>query len=434
MVKGIYKITNDRTGEIYVGQSVNIDSRKNKHLRELAKGTHHNKGLQKDHNLGDTFTFEILEELSDATMADLKNKESHYVTKFNSFREGYNLTPGGAMDQFKGKYKYGGGRLPSEKYKPTRKYLSKALANCPVCNGHLIKKKGEYGDYAGCDNFPKCGFTCSLDDAKYYNSIQNYNKNFIDTEFQSFCKKKNNYLTRSDCDYLAKKYDMDISKANTVKKANSIIKNYLNESQLWETAMKDLYNYNNSSETFEPNKESVGEQFPNWCCPKCGSRLKRASEFFIQCEEYPDCSFYCSESFYVRYHLKETDIATESHTGSDPTANKNINYCSGCGYEIDLEDLYCCNCGKEIDEIFIGLKDIDVEKTNKITVNNDSSSKRDTFLVAFIVCVVLIFFILSAISNFDATLFLIDIIGQTIAIFLFFGIMVYLCTKLMGLN
>ena len=57
-----------------------------------------------------------------ATLADLKNKESHYINKFNSFREGYNQTPGGAMDQFKGRYEYGGGRLPVDKYQPTDKY------------------------------------------------------------------------------------------------------------------------------------------------------------------------------------------------------------------------------------------------------------------------------------------------------------------------
>lgn len=75
--------------------------------------------MQKDHDLGHTFSFEILEELPNATKSDLYNKESHYIKEYNSFREGYNQTPGGAMDQFKGKYEYGGGRLPFKKYKRT---------------------------------------------------------------------------------------------------------------------------------------------------------------------------------------------------------------------------------------------------------------------------------------------------------------------------
>ena len=46
--KGIYKLTNDRTGEFYIGQSQNLDSRVNRHFRELVKGEHHNSGIQKD--------------------------------------------------------------------------------------------------------------------------------------------------------------------------------------------------------------------------------------------------------------------------------------------------------------------------------------------------------------------------------------------------
>ena len=99
----------------------------------MAQGKHHNSGLQEDHNKGDTFSFEVIEELPDATLADLKNKESHYINKFNSFREGYNQTPGGAMDQFQGRYEYGGGRLPVEKYQPTDSYLNEVVSYCPEC-------------------------------------------------------------------------------------------------------------------------------------------------------------------------------------------------------------------------------------------------------------------------------------------------------------
>lgn len=116
MVKGIYKITNNRTGEVYIGQSKDIESRKNTHFKELSQREHHNNGMQNDYSSGDTFSFEILEEIPNATKADLYNKESQYIKKFNSFHEGYNQTPGGSMDQFKGKYKYGGGRLPVDKY------------------------------------------------------------------------------------------------------------------------------------------------------------------------------------------------------------------------------------------------------------------------------------------------------------------------------
>ena len=35
MTSGIYKITNDRTGEVYVGQSYNIEKRWEQHKEEL---------------------------------------------------------------------------------------------------------------------------------------------------------------------------------------------------------------------------------------------------------------------------------------------------------------------------------------------------------------------------------------------------------------
>ena len=71
MVKGIYKITNNRTGEVYIGQSKDIESRKNTHFKELSQREHHNNGMQNDYSSGDTFSFEILEEMPNATKADL---------------------------------------------------------------------------------------------------------------------------------------------------------------------------------------------------------------------------------------------------------------------------------------------------------------------------------------------------------------------------
>lgn len=66
------------------------------------------------------------------------------------------------MDQFKGKYNHGGGRLPPEKYHPTEKYLTKVLGDCPDCGVYLIKKTGRHGEFVGCDNFPNCRFSCSI--------------------------------------------------------------------------------------------------------------------------------------------------------------------------------------------------------------------------------------------------------------------------------
>ena len=431
MAKGIYKITNNRTSEVYIGQTGNLDSRRNTHFRELAQGKHINKGMQKDHNCGDTFTFEIIELLPNATLADLKNKESQYITKFNSFREGYNQTPGGAMDQFKGKYEYGGGRLPPEKYKPTKKYLSKVLGDCPKCDGYLIKKEGQFGEYVGCDNFPKCKFTCSINKINQQLNIPNINyepisipkiktttisyddkpidfkplttpkkpkstskskKKPLKTEFEKFCTQKNNYLTKSDCDYLAEKYDIDISKVKTVKKANPLIRNYLKNTNQWDEAMAHLY--------IKKDHCKIGAFVPGYC-PECKGRLVRISKFFIHCENYPSCSFSCSNNHYnknilelsikeeITSSLSENDSKTVSNilqsnskhkdynenesnkkeesiineevekqaftksiqSNVEPTKfeDNEINYCGNCGEEINLEEKYCSNCGEKLD-------------------------------------------------------------------------------------
>ncbi len=51
MNTGIYKITNNQTGSVYVGSSENLNKRIPKHFYELRKGKHVNNKLQKDFNI-----------------------------------------------------------------------------------------------------------------------------------------------------------------------------------------------------------------------------------------------------------------------------------------------------------------------------------------------------------------------------------------------
>ena len=37
---------------------------------------------------------------------------------------------------------------------------------CPRCGGKLIRKHGKYGDFIGCNNYPKCRFTHDINDAQ----------------------------------------------------------------------------------------------------------------------------------------------------------------------------------------------------------------------------------------------------------------------------
>ncbi|MFB2623245.1 DNA topoisomerase I [Methanothermobacter marburgensis] len=38
------------------------------------------------------------------------------------------------------------------------------VGKCPECGSDLIKRSGRYGEFVGCKGFPRCRFTCSVDD------------------------------------------------------------------------------------------------------------------------------------------------------------------------------------------------------------------------------------------------------------------------------
>ena len=40
-----------------------------------------------------------------------------------------------------------------------KKTVIKKTNNCPQCNGDLIEKKGKFGKFYGCSNYPKCKYT-----------------------------------------------------------------------------------------------------------------------------------------------------------------------------------------------------------------------------------------------------------------------------------
>jgi len=109
MAKGVYKITNDQTGEVYIGQTNNLYLRKKQHMEDLSSGSHHNRRMQQDYNRGNTFSFEVLEYVN-GSRNELYQREKAQIRNHNSFYAGYNQTPGGEYDKYKGRYQYGGGR------------------------------------------------------------------------------------------------------------------------------------------------------------------------------------------------------------------------------------------------------------------------------------------------------------------------------------
>lgn len=62
------------------------------------------------------------------------------------------------------------------------------MNECPKCKeGHLILRKGKFGKFMGCTNYPKCDYTSELETARaeYKKSI---NGQFIDDMRQAYSK------------------------------------------------------------------------------------------------------------------------------------------------------------------------------------------------------------------------------------------------------
>lgn len=93
---GIYLMRNKVSGLIYIGQSFNIYRRVNAHFAELKRGAHNNIHLQRAYNKygREVFEVEVLE-LCENNIDKLNGREIFYIEKYDSFRNGYNQTPGG---------------------------------------------------------------------------------------------------------------------------------------------------------------------------------------------------------------------------------------------------------------------------------------------------------------------------------------------------
>lgn len=92
---GIYKITNNINGRIYIGQSVNISQRWKDHRTKINSSYEYNTPLKRAfRKYGiNNFTFEIIETCS---KDELDEKEQYYIEFYNSLTpNGYNIQKGG---------------------------------------------------------------------------------------------------------------------------------------------------------------------------------------------------------------------------------------------------------------------------------------------------------------------------------------------------
>ncbi len=88
---GIYKIVNTINGRLYVGSSISFNDRFSSHIRELNKGTHKNRYLQRAWKKygASSFEFEILESISDNSL--LIEREQYHIDNYKVTSKLYNL-------------------------------------------------------------------------------------------------------------------------------------------------------------------------------------------------------------------------------------------------------------------------------------------------------------------------------------------------------
>lgn len=98
---GIYKYQNKINNKIYIGQSVRIEARYKEHLlrgQRLDEENLTDRQKEKDIDFNiqkygiENFSFEIIEICQ---IKDLDEREKYWISYYNSYKEGYNQTPGG---------------------------------------------------------------------------------------------------------------------------------------------------------------------------------------------------------------------------------------------------------------------------------------------------------------------------------------------------
>lgn len=92
----IYQIKNKINGKLYIGQTVNFQARKLRHLSSLRNEKHDNPHLQKAFlKYGEeAFEFSIIHE-EECNQDRLNELEEYYISKYETYLNGYNCNRGG---------------------------------------------------------------------------------------------------------------------------------------------------------------------------------------------------------------------------------------------------------------------------------------------------------------------------------------------------
>ena len=102
---GVYKITNKINNLCYIGISKNINKRwkdhKKYYLKHVETKNNHNKLYNAMKLYGiNNFSFEIIESFETLDLQKLKDREIYWISYYDSYNNGYNLTIGGDIGGF----------------------------------------------------------------------------------------------------------------------------------------------------------------------------------------------------------------------------------------------------------------------------------------------------------------------------------------------
>lgn len=91
---GVYSLTNENNGKVYVGSALSVQGRIKGHIRQLKRGKHENPYLQRawDKHGESSFRFDVIESCDPSQCVI---REQHWIDQLKSYErdKGYNLSP-----------------------------------------------------------------------------------------------------------------------------------------------------------------------------------------------------------------------------------------------------------------------------------------------------------------------------------------------------
>lgn len=142
MVSGVYQIKNLVNNKVYVGSSVNVRKRWNRHMKDLRENKHHSVHLQRAWTKygAQRFSFEILEECSKGELLKIEQDWMN-TTKSYDFIYGYN------------ECNIAGSPLGRKQSKETRKKISNKMKGRVVSEETKSKMRGKNNPMFGVKRF-----------------------------------------------------------------------------------------------------------------------------------------------------------------------------------------------------------------------------------------------------------------------------------------